>query len=140
MPAWNDLTIIAGVDFIQCQATIVDGSNRATDYIGSIIRAADATPHVQRVKTGGVGKGVGRSYGVNFPFADATLLQQVLDAIQAKEAVPEPFRVQMEDAVQEIDDFCWPDYDSGQWFTKGAELEGIIENVTLRFVSVAPYT
>jgi hypothetical protein len=96
MPAWNITTIIAGVDFSNCQALIVDGQKRASDYVGSIITAADGTKHRQRVKTGGVGKSVGRNYGVNLPQVEATLVQAALAAIATAEDANIPFRVQME--------------------------------------------
>lgn len=138
MPAWNITTILAGVDFSNCQAVIVDGANRVTDYAGSSVKASDGTPHVQRFKTGGIGKSVGRNYGVNFPQLDAALLQQFYTAVETAEEAGLPFRVQMEDAKREIDDYCWPDYNSNPWLTEGAELEGIISDVTIRFESVAP--
>jgi hypothetical protein len=134
MPRFNTTTIIAGVDFSACRAVIVDGPLFASNYRGSNAIAADGTPHPQRVN-----KGVkGNKFGCQMDKADKTLILAALAAIQAAEAAGTTFRVQMQDALYNIDVLVYPDYDV-QPFTHGPESEDIIEALVFRFIAMAQY-
>lgn len=135
MPRWATQMIIAGVDFSNCRTLILDGGRFASDYKGSMVLAADGTPHIQRVLTGTKGL----LFGASVLFANANDLLDLKDAIMAAEAAHAPFRVQAEDALVTIDENCWPDYNTDQWFSYGPESEGIVENFVLRLISVGPH-
>lgn len=135
MPRWATQMIIAGVDFSNCRTVILDGGRFASDYKGSMVIAADGTPHVQRVMTGT--KGI--LFGASVLFANAADLTALKYAIMAAETAQTPFRVQAEDALVAIDEDCWPDYNTDQWYAYGPESEGIVENFVLRLISVGPH-
>lgn len=135
MPRWNIVTIIAGVDFSQCKAVIVDGAAFSTIYAGSVARAADGLPHPQRVNRGV--KGI--SFGVRMERAEAEAINELRAAVQAAEAAAQAFRVQVKDALYDKDVWAIPDYSQATWITHADESEGIIEGVVLRFIAMALY-
>jgi hypothetical protein len=132
MPRWNIKTKIAGVDFSNCRATIIDGDAFASDFRGSITPAADGTPHVERAN-----KGVkGNKFGVSMLYAEAQMIKDTLAAIQAAEADGEPFVVELEDALYDLALYVYLDYDQRP-YTHGPESEDIIQNVVFRFVALS---
>lgn len=133
MPRWAIITIIAGVDFSQCAATIINGGRFATTRRGSIVRAADGAPHVQSINVGVKGLG----FGINMQYADADLINQARVAINTAEAAQAAFVVHIQDALYDINVWAYPDYDVDEWLSTGPESEGIIENVTFRFVALS---
>jgi hypothetical protein len=135
VPRWNTETLVAGVDFSQCRATILDGPNFATIYAGSTVIAGDGTPHTQRVNRGVKGL----KFGTSMPFAPAAQINAARTAIEATEAAQEPFHVRLVNALYEIDVWAIVDYDQ-QWLAHGEESEGIIENLVMRFVALSVYT
>jgi hypothetical protein len=134
MPRWNIVTIIAGVDFSLCRATIVDGPRFATDYRGSTARSATGKVHVQRVNVGPIAK-----FGVHMDNANASDITELESAIRDSEAAGTAFRVQLQNALRTLDLWAIVDYDVDTWLTHGDESEGQIPDVTLRFESVGPY-
>lgn len=135
MGRWNIQTIIAGVDFSLCRAVIVDGANFATLYAGSVARSAFGIPHVQRVRRDVKGLPV----GVHMERAEAETINTMRAAVQVKEAAAQAFRLQLQDALYTLDVWAVPDYSQQTWITHGEESEGIIENVTMRFIVVDNY-
>lgn len=137
MPRWNTQTIIAEVDFSACRATTIGGDAwqaqiKAGTQLGTIGYSANRTPH----RTAFMASVKGLQIGVSVPHAQASLIDDALDAIA--DAGTGTFRVQMIDALANIDADCWPN-ENQPWYQKGPESEGIIRDVVMLFVVVAQH-
>lgn len=139
MARWCTETIIADVDFSGCRVVIIDPQHTFSNYAGSLgPPSRGGSFHPQRTNTG---RYKGRKWGAQFEAgAEAEVLLEALENIRAAEAAQTPFRVRQVDGLVVIDAIVWPDYDMGEdWFTRGPESDGMVDNVAFHFGGVGPY-
>lgn len=133
MPRWASKIIIAGIDFTGCRGLIINGAELTDDVGGSVEYAADGTPHIQTVT---VGK-KGHPFGISMPNIEASKISSARTAIKTAEAAQEAVEVWFTDALDDIHVLAYPDYSQRPWFSHGPESEGMIQDVTFKFISVA---
>src|SRR4051794_35651383 len=128
MGRWNSETIIGTVDFSLCKVTLIEGYKFASTMRGNVARAAGGAPRAQTFDPGPT-----NDFGLSMVRANSDQITEALEEIRAAEAAQSGFRVRAVDALYTVDVIVLPDYNT-QWLTHGPESEGIIEDLTWRFV------
>jgi len=138
MPRWATVATITSadesvsIDLSACRTLILGGEDALAGYGGSSVQAADGTPHVQTIFLGTRGL----AFGFNLKFCPADKLAAVVALVRAALESNTFLRVQAQDAVTTFACLAVPDF-TQRWITKGQESEGIVDDVTFRFLSVS---
>jgi hypothetical protein len=128
---------IAGVDLedasgTPCKVLILDGANLKPAVIGSTTHAADGTAYHQILEVT-----AGAQFGVKVEFIPPTVLNQIVDAINAALAGGGTFNVDLTDDIQSINQDVTVDF-SRQWVSYPPQRtnENTVKDVEFRFLTI----
>jgi hypothetical protein len=115
-----------------CKVLILDGANLKPAVIGATTHAADGTAYHQILEVT-----AGAQFGVKVEFIPPTVLNQIVDAINAALAGGGTFNVDLTDDIQSINQDVTVDF-SRQWISYAAQRThpDVIKDAEFRFLTV----
>jgi hypothetical protein len=119
---------------VPCRNFILDGQNLLADHIGVNRFAASGAVFTQTLAVA-----VGAKFGIKSSFLPASVLSDVIDAINSAMSSTGSFPVVATDEMQSISVNCVPDYEAGLVSYPGEQRmdSRAIKDVVFRFVVVS---
>ncbi len=116
-----------------CKALLVDAGNFRQTVAGNTEFAADGTPYTQILA-----QSTGQAFGVQIAFITASVLDDLIDAINIAVGNGDSFNINLADDLTTINHQCLPDYEAG-WLKIPAQRirPEMVKDVDLRFIAIA---